>query len=87
MIWNWAEVTAEQVESLMVHGAKMTCDPPGDGLPELGPGRSWAKYVPPQTIKKLLGRAVLGWTELLDQAMVEPVKLSDWRLERRGQPR
>ncbi|GMP43091.1 hypothetical protein CsSME_00012596 [Camellia sinensis var. sinensis] len=71
----------------MVHGAEMTGDPPGDGLPGLGPGRSWANYVPSQTVKKLLGKAVLGWTELLDQAMVEPVKLSDRRPERRGQPR
>ena len=38
MIWNWAEVTAEQVESLMVHGAEMTGDPPADGLPGIGPG-------------------------------------------------
>ena len=42
MIWNWAKVTAEQVGSLMVHGAGMAGDPPGDGLSELGPGRSWA---------------------------------------------
>ena len=87
MIWNWAEATAELVESLMVDGAEMTRAPPGDGLPGLGPGRSWAMYVPPQTVKKLLGKAVLSWTELLDQAMVEPVKLSDRRPKRRGQPR
>mgnify|MGYP003702575147 CR=1 FL=1 len=46
MIWNWAEVTAEQVESLMMHGAEMTGDQPVDGLPGLGPDRSWDKYVP-----------------------------------------
>ena len=46
MIWNWAEVTPEQVESLMVHGAEMTGDPPVDRLPGIGPGRSWAKHVP-----------------------------------------
>ena len=39
-----------------------------------------------QTVKKL-GKAVLGWTELLDQVTVEPVKLNDRRPERRGQPR
>ena len=39
-----------------------------------------------QTVKKL-GKAVLGWTELPDQAMAEPVKLSDRRPERRGQLR
>ena len=87
MIWSWAEVTAEQIKSPTVHGAEMIDYPPRDGLPELGPGRTWAECVPPQTVKKLLGRAVLGWTELLDQVMVEPVKLSDQRPERRGQPR
>ncbi|KAF5955284.1 hypothetical protein HYC85_008140 [Camellia sinensis] len=60
MIWNWADVTAEQVESPMVYGAEMIDYPPGDGLPELGPGRNWAKCVPPQTIKKLLGRPTTG---------------------------
>ncbi|THG18067.1 hypothetical protein TEA_019461 [Camellia sinensis var. sinensis] len=40
-----------------------------------------------QIVKKLLGEAVLGWTELFDQGMVEAVKLSDRCPERRGQPR
>ena len=70
MIWNWAEATAEQEESTTVHGAEMIDYPPGAGLPELGPGRNWAKCVPPRTVKKL-GKAVLGWTALLDQGMAE----------------
>ena len=70
MIWNWAEATAEQEESPTMHGDEMIDYPPGDGLPELGPGRNWAKCEPPRTEKKL-GKAVLGWTELLDQGMAE----------------
>ena len=66
MIWSWAVVMAEQVESPTVHGVEMIDYPPRDGLPELGPGRTWAEWVSPQTVKKLL-----GWTELLNQAMAE----------------
>ena len=66
MIWSWAEVTAEQVESPTVHGAEMT-----DYPPRLGPGRTWAECVPPQTMKKLPGKAVLGLPEPLDQWMAE----------------
>ncbi|THF99001.1 hypothetical protein TEA_030179 [Camellia sinensis var. sinensis] len=64
MIWNWADATAEQEESPTVHGAEMIGYPPGDGLREFGPGRNWAKCEPSRTEKKL-GKAVLGWTELL----------------------
>ena len=71
MIWNWADATAEQEESPTMHGAEMIDYPPKDGLPELGPGRNWAKCVPPRTVKKLLGKEVLGWTELLDQVIAE----------------
>ena len=66
MIWSWAEVTGAQAESPTVHGAETTDYPPRNGLPELGPGRTWAECVSPQTVKKLL-----GWTELLNQAMAE----------------
>ena len=71
MSWNWAEATAEQEESPTVHGAEMIDYPPGDGLPKLGPGMNWAKCAPPWTVTKLLGKAELGLTKLLDQGMAE----------------
>ena len=53
MIRSWAEVTAEQIESPTVHGAEMIDHPPRSGLPELEPGRTWAKCEPPWPKKEL----------------------------------
>ena len=53
MIRSWAEVTAEQIESPTVHGAEMIDHPPRNGLPEPGPGRTWAKREPPRPKKEL----------------------------------
>ena len=87
MIWNWAEATAEQEESPTVHEAEMIDYPPGDGLPELGPGRKWAKCAPPQTVKKLLGGQCSVGPSCVIRGWLKPDKLSDRRPERRGQPR
>ncbi|THG06529.1 hypothetical protein TEA_018378 [Camellia sinensis var. sinensis] len=71
MIWSWAEVTAEQVEGPTVYGAELINYLPGNGLPELGPGRVWTECVPPRTVRKLLGQEVTGQTRMLGPRMVE----------------
>ncbi|THF98975.1 hypothetical protein TEA_029570 [Camellia sinensis var. sinensis] len=47
MIWSWADVSTEQAESPTVHRAEMIDCSTREGLPELGPGRTWAECVPP----------------------------------------
>ena len=71
MIWSWAEVATEQVESPAVHWAEMIDCSPREGPPELGPGRAWAECVPPQTVKKQLGKAALGRTRILGPRLAE----------------
>ena len=71
MIWGWAEILTDQVERPAAHRAEMIDYSPIDGLPELGPGRTWAEYVPPQTVKKRLGKAVLGRTGMLGPRIAE----------------
>ena len=48
MIRSWAEVTAERIESQPVQGAEMIGHPPGGGMHELEPGRTWAKCESPR---------------------------------------
>ena len=71
MIWSWAEVPSEQVESPAVQWAEMIDRSPREGLPELGPGRTWSECVPPQTVKKQLGKAELSRTRMLGPRLAE----------------
>ena len=71
MIWSWAEISTDQVESPAVHWAEMIHCSPREGLPKLGPGRVWTECVPPRTVQKLLGQEVTGRTRILGRKMVE----------------
>ena len=74
MILKWAEVTAEKNGSRVDHWAEMTCDPFSIRLLAFGPSRCWAKNAPPGPEGKLLGKAMLGWTEQRVLAMMQLVK-------------